>query len=185
MNENNEQLFCSFCGKPKELTKRLIAGPNGIYICDECIAVCHDVMKEDQERVDATEVKTQLLKPIEIKQKLDEYIIGQDEAKKVLSVAVYNHYKRINSVKDNNSDVELDKSNILADNIEYNHKVSTDGAPVEVKYTEHFSKGMETVGTIPNGEKVYVADSYINEMVWVVTEEFSGVVEEKYLVPIE
>ena len=79
----------------------------------------------------------------------------------------------------------VDKSNILADNIEYNHKVSTDGAPVEVKYTEHFSKGMETVGTIPNGEKVYVADSYINEMVWVVTEEFSGVVEEKYLVPIE
>ena len=113
MKENNEQLFCSFCGKPKELTKRLIAGPNGIYICDECIAVCHDVMKEDQEMVDATEVKTQLLKPIEIKQKLDEYIIGQDEAKKVLSVAVYNHYKRINSVKDKDSDVELDKSNIL------------------------------------------------------------------------
>ncbi len=109
---NNEQLFCSFCGKPKELTKRLIAGPNGIYICDECIEVCHAVMTEDQVK-DQPEEKVELLKPIEIKAKLDEYIIGQDQAKKVLSVAVYNHYKRINSVKDKSSDVELDKSNIL------------------------------------------------------------------------
>ena len=113
MKENNiEQLFCSFCGKPKELTKRLIAGPNGIYICDECIEVCHAVMTEDQVK-DQPEEKVELLKPIEIKAKLDEYIIGQDQAKKVLSVAVYNHYKRINSVKDKSSDVELDKSNIL------------------------------------------------------------------------
>ena len=112
MKENNEQLFCSFCGKPKELTNRLIAGPNGIYICDECIEVCHSVMKESNAKTEQEE-KKQLLKPIEIKEKLDEYIIGQDEAKRVLSVAVYNHYKRINSAKDENSDVELDKSNIL------------------------------------------------------------------------
>ncbi len=111
MKENNEQLFCSFCGKPKELTKRLIAGPNGIYICDECIEVCHTVMKEDQVKNQSVE-KVELLKPVEIKAKLDEYIIGQDQAKRVLSVAVYNHYKRINSSKES-SDVELDKSNIL------------------------------------------------------------------------
>ena len=110
MKDNNEQLFCSFCGKPKELTKRLIAGPNGIFICDECIEVCRDVLNEDQAK-DQNVEKVELLKPVEIKQKLDEYIIGQDEAKKVLSVAVYNHYKRINACKD--KDVELDKSNIL------------------------------------------------------------------------
>ncbi len=112
MKENNEQLFCSFCGKPKNLTGRLIAGPSGIFICDECIQVCYDVINEEQASEKVSE-KVELLKPIEIKAKLDEYIIGQDEAKKVLSVAVYNHYKRINSVKDNSSDVELDKSNIL------------------------------------------------------------------------
>jgi len=112
MKDNNEQLFCSFCGKPKELTKRLIAGPNGIYICDECIEVCRDVMKEDDQKQTTTEPVT-LLKPVEIKAKLDEYIIGQDEAKKVLSVAVYNHYKRINAVAEKAEDVELDKSNIL------------------------------------------------------------------------
>ena len=79
----------------------------------------------------------------------------------------------------------VDRNNILADNIEYNYRVLTDGTPIEVKYTEFFSKGMQTIGTIPNGEKVYVSNPYINEMVWVVTEEFTGVVEEKYLVPIE
>ena len=111
MKDNNDQLFCSFCGKPKELTKRLIAGPNGIYICDECIEICQDVLKEEPTSDTKTE-KVALLKPVEIKAKLDEYIIGQDEAKKVLSVAVYNHYKRINAVNDK-SDIELDKSNIL------------------------------------------------------------------------
>ncbi len=109
--KDKEQLFCSFCGKPKELTKRLIAGPNGIYICDECIEICRDVMKEDENKEKALE-EVKLLKPAEIKAKLDEYIVGQEDAKKVLSVAVYNHYKRINSaIKD--GDVELDKSNIL------------------------------------------------------------------------
>ena len=112
MKENNEQLFCSFCGKPKDLTNRLIAGPNGIFICNECIEVCYDVLKEDNSKEDG-KAEISLLKPAEIKEKLDEYIIGQDEAKKVLSVAVYNHYKRINAAHDKSAEVELDKSNIL------------------------------------------------------------------------
>jgi ATP-dependent Clp protease ATP-binding subunit ClpX len=109
--KDNEHLHCSFCGKPEELTKRLVAGPNGLYICDECIEVCRDVMKEENEKAQESK-QVELLKPTEIKQRLDEYIIGQDEAKKVLSVAVYNHYKRINAPK-SNDEVELDKSNIL------------------------------------------------------------------------
>lgn len=112
MSKDKDQLFCSFCGKPKELVKRLIAGPNGIYICDECIEVCREVMKEDERKAGGDTQKVALLKPAEIKSRLDEYIIGQDEAKKVLSVAVYNHYKRINSVSEKGN-VELDKSNIL------------------------------------------------------------------------
>ena len=109
--KDNEQLICSFCGKPKELTRRLIAGPNGVYICDECVEVCREVMSEDDAKGKSKE-QIKLLKPAEIKSRLDEYIIGQDEAKKVLSVAVYNHYKRINFT-DKKDDVELDKSNIL------------------------------------------------------------------------
>ncbi len=110
--KEQEKLFCSFCGKPKELVNKLIAGPNGIFICDECVEACRDVIKDDEGKSgDKTPVK--LLKPVEIKERLDEYIVGQDEAKKVLSVAVYNHYKRINAVTDKSSEVELDKSNIL------------------------------------------------------------------------
>lgn len=109
--KDKEQQFCSFCGKPKEQTKKLIAGPNGVFICDECIEVCKQVMQEDTDNHDFSE-EINLLKPYEIKAKLDEYIIGQEEAKKVLSVAVYNHYKRINA-SIVQSDVELDKSNIL------------------------------------------------------------------------
>lgn len=112
MKNNEDQLFCSFCGKPKELVKKLIAGPNGIYICDECIEVCREIMKEDDKKAGVSE-KVELLKPAEIKAKLDEYIVGQDEAKKVLSVAVYNHYKRINALSGKPDDIELDKSNIL------------------------------------------------------------------------
>ena len=113
MKETQEQMHCSFCGKPKELTKRLVAGPNGVYICDECIEVCREVMKEESIKNEENETVA-LLKPAEIKAKLDEYIVGQDQAKKVLSVAVYNHYKRINSsVKDDADGVEIDKSNIL------------------------------------------------------------------------
>ena len=112
MKENNEQLFCSFCGKPEKLTKRLIAGPSGMFICNECIEVCYDVIKSD-ENSEPEKAEVGLLKPAQIKERLDEYIIGQDEAKKVLSVAVYNHYKRINAINDKSSEVEIDKSNIL------------------------------------------------------------------------
>ena len=111
MKNENDQLFCSFCGKPKELVNRLVAGPSGIYICNECIEVCREVLKEGDSH-EETSSGAPLLKPVEIKAKLDEYIIGQEEAKKVLSVAVYNHYKRIGA-KTEGEDAELDKSNIL------------------------------------------------------------------------
>ncbi len=109
--KSQDKLYCSFCGKPEELTRRLVSGPNGVYICDECIEVCKEVIEEDSVKEETTE-QVKLLKPAQIKAKLDEYIIGQDQAKKVLSVAVYNHYKRINVAK-TDDDVELDKSNIL------------------------------------------------------------------------
>ena len=110
MKNENDQLFCSFCGKPKELVNRLVAGPSGIYICNECIEVCREVLKEGDSHEESSGAP--LLKPAEIKAKLDEYIIGQEEAKRVLSVAVYNHYKRIGA-KTEGEDAELDKSNIL------------------------------------------------------------------------
>ena len=108
----DKELFCAFCGKPKELARRLVSGPNGTFICDECIEICKEVLSEDE--ADNTEVKTdvKLLTPHEIKARLDEYIIGQDDAKKVLSVAVYNHYKRI-GVKKTRDDIDLEKSNVL------------------------------------------------------------------------
>jgi ATP-dependent Clp protease ATP-binding subunit ClpX len=108
----DKELFCAFCGKPKELARRLVSGPNGTFICDECIEICKDVLSEDE--ADNTEVKTdvKLLTPHEIKSRLDEYIIGQDDAKKVLAVAVYNHYKRI-GVKKMRDDIDLEKSNVL------------------------------------------------------------------------
>ncbi len=109
--KDTEHLHCSFCGKPEEMTKRLIAGPNGVYICDECIEICRDVIKEESDKTNDKEC-VRLLKPAEIKDKLDEFIVGQEQAKKVLSVAVYNHYKRINACVDN-SGLEIDKSNIL------------------------------------------------------------------------
>ena len=106
--------YCSFCGKPEDLVKRLISGQNGAYICNECVAICEDMIKDTEEQ-DAAPVP--LKKPAEIKAELDKYIVGQDEAKKVLSVAVYNHYKRINNLgkkeEDDLSDVEIEKSNIL------------------------------------------------------------------------
>ena len=111
MKDINEQLTCSFCGKSKDLVKKIIAGPNGVFICDECVEICREVILEEEEN-EKIEQPVSILKPAEIKSRLDEYIIGQDEAKKVLSVAVYNHYKRINAPKDG-EDIELDKSNIL------------------------------------------------------------------------
>ncbi len=109
---NNNGLVCAFCGKPKENAKRLVAGPNGLYICDECLDLCNMILEEEELGGEIQEVP--LKKPIEIKEELDKYIVGQDSAKKVLSVAVYNHYKRINAKNKNNSDdTELEKSNIL------------------------------------------------------------------------
>ena len=111
--DDKEKLFCSFCGKPKDLAKKLIAGPNGVYICDECIDICKEVLNEEEEKVGSNDIK--LLKPREIKAELDKYIVGQDKAKKVLSVAVYNHYKRVNLTagKKNKDETEIEKSNVL------------------------------------------------------------------------
>ena len=108
-DENNE-LRCSFCGKPQSQVKRLISG-SGVYICDECIELCSEIIADEFEESVEFDAKS-LPKPQEIKKYLDDYVIGQERAKKALSVAVYNHYKRVNS-KDDNDDVELQKSNIL------------------------------------------------------------------------
>ena len=113
----DEKFRCSFCGKTQDQVRKLIAGPNGAYICDECVDVCAEIIDEefendayDKEKTDDS-AQINLIKPEEMKAFLDEYVIGQDQAKKVLSVAVYNHYKGIMAGVD--SDVELQKSNIL------------------------------------------------------------------------
>lgn len=107
--EEKKQLKCSFCGKSQDQVKRLIAGPN-VYICDECIDLCQEIIQEEFEENEEMEAKD-LPKPKEIKEILDEYVIGQDDAKKTLAVAVYNHYKRINN-ESKNDEIELEKSNI-------------------------------------------------------------------------
>ena len=107
---------CSFCGKKQEQVRKLIAGPEGVYICDECIDICADMIAEEfdedfgEPKIESPDIN--LLKPIQIKEFLDEYVIGQELAKKVLSVAVYNHYKRVTSVNEDDG-VELQKSNII------------------------------------------------------------------------
>ncbi len=117
MTKNEERAHCSFCGKPQRQVRKLIAGPQGVFICDECIDICHEIILEEfddfeleDEELDSFDIN--LKKPEELKAFLDEYVIGQDEAKKVLSVAVYNHYKRIMASPDE-IDVELQKSNVL------------------------------------------------------------------------
>ena len=115
----DERLRCSFCGKTQNQVRKLIAGPNGVYICDECVDVCSEIIDEELEKdeeagrepEEAPVEEINLIKPEEMKAFLDEYVIGQDQAKKVLSVAVYNHYKRI--LADTDNEVELQKSNIL------------------------------------------------------------------------
>ena len=113
MAKNNEESRCSFCGKPDSKVSKMISGPNGVFICDECIEVCNDILEEElsYDMDDDNALDITLYKPKEIKEFLDEYVVGQEEAKKVLSVAVYNHYKRI--MAGNEMGVELAKSNIL------------------------------------------------------------------------
>ncbi len=109
---NDMKLHCSFCGKSEDQVKKLIYGPGGAYICDDCVRICAEIIDEEfgEESVPGGG-EINLMKPVEIKEFLDQYVIGQEEAKKVLAVSVYNHYKRILSAK--KSDVELQKSNIL------------------------------------------------------------------------
>ena len=110
----NSEVRCSFCNKTQDQVRKLIAGPSGVYICDECVDICADIIEEEYEEEEELQGSEEinLLKPVEIKEHLDEYVIGQEDAKKVLSVAVYNHYKRI-TVKKDEDDVELQKSNII------------------------------------------------------------------------
>ncbi len=106
---------CSFCNKTQNQVRKLIAGPAGVYICDDCVEICTDILEEElqeEEEEESVRPDINLLKPVEIKNFLDEYVVGQEEAKKVLSVAVYNHYKRVMAPRDLD-DVELQKSNII------------------------------------------------------------------------
>ena len=109
----NDECRCSFCGKPESKVRKLLAGPSGIFICDECVELCSDIMEEELEydTDGKSDFEINLYKPREIKEFLDEYVVGQEEAKKVLSVAVYNHYKRV--LGKNNLGVDIQKSNIL------------------------------------------------------------------------
>src|SRR6267154_1085077 len=108
---HEKHLRCSFCGKSKDSVRKFISGPS-VYICNECIALCNEILAEDEER-EVSEAITQVPTPAEIKDVLDQYVIGQEKAKKTLAVAVYNHYKRINSHQGREAEVELDKSNIM------------------------------------------------------------------------
>ena len=110
-SDNNKQFRCSFCNKTQDQVRKLVAGPKGVYICYECIEVCTEIMEDEFEDYNEDNQEINLMKPMEMKAFLDDYVIGQDEAKKVLSVAVYNHYKRI--LTDKNYDIELQKSNII------------------------------------------------------------------------
>ncbi|MBQ3562774.1 MAG: AAA family ATPase, partial [Clostridia bacterium] len=123
--KNEKEVVCSFCGKTQDEVAQLIAGP-GVYICDQCVEVCFSLMDIDQNSFFAHNIKGgksnkkavksaefKLPTPAELKAKLDEYVVGQEKAKKTLSVAVYNHYKKINALTDKNREVEMAKSNVL------------------------------------------------------------------------
>lgn len=109
--DDKKEIYCSFCGKKESEVRRIISG-NNLYICNECVTLCNDILNDGFDSVDYEIENSELPKPKEIKEILDEYVIGQEEAKKILSVAVYNHYKRIDR-EESNDDVELQKSNIL------------------------------------------------------------------------
>ena len=110
-DDNGKLLYCSFCGKSQHEVRKLIAGPS-VFVCDECVDLCNDIIREEIQEKDSDSTSRKLPIPEEIKNTLDEYVIGQESAKKVLAVAVYNHYKRLNYDK-SSTDVELSKSNIL------------------------------------------------------------------------
>lgn len=113
--KNTENIRCSFCNKTQDQVRKLVSGPDGVYICDECVEICADIVEEEYEEAEeqaSGEFEINLLKPAEIKEFLDEYVIGQEEAKKVLAVSVYNHYKRILYAREKD-DIELQKSNII------------------------------------------------------------------------
>ncbi len=111
-NDDDKLLYCSFCGKSQHEVKKLIAGPS-VFVCDECVDLCNDIIREELQDAKTVESETKLPTPREIKEALDSYVIGQERAKRVLSVAVYNHYKRLNFGANKNDDIELSKSNIL------------------------------------------------------------------------
>jgi ATP-dependent Clp protease ATP-binding subunit ClpX len=115
LGDGGKLLFCSFCGKNQNEVRRLIAGPS-VYICDECVDLCNDIISEESQAIEAESATEKLPVPTEIKNILDDYVIGQERAKRILSVAVYNHYKRLQVSEQSNSDktdIELGKSNIL------------------------------------------------------------------------
>ncbi|MDQ7049386.1 MAG: ATP-dependent Clp protease ATP-binding subunit ClpX [Enterobacterales bacterium] len=112
-DDSGKLLYCSFCGKSQHEVRKLIAGPS-VFICDECVELCNDIIREEIQEISQQEGTSKLPTPREINDHLNQYVIGQDRAKKVLSVAVYNHYKRLqNSSNDKKEEVELGKSNIL------------------------------------------------------------------------
>ncbi|HCH70737.1 MAG TPA: ATP-dependent Clp protease ATP-binding subunit ClpX, partial [Colwellia sp.] len=109
--DNGKLLYCSFCGKSQHEVRKLIAGPS-VFVCDECVELCNDIIREEIKEISPKTESEALPSPVEVRESLDDYVIGQDHAKKVLAVAVYNHYKRLRN-GDSHNGVELGKSNIL------------------------------------------------------------------------